>query len=354
MVQLDYIVDPSKIFTDYAYFSSISSSWLEHAARFANEMTWRLGLGAESVVIEAASNDGYLLKHFVAKGIPCLGIEPAANVAEAARTAGVPTETAFLDEACAEEIMARTGKPADLVVANNVLAHVPDVTGFARALARLLSPDGVLSIEVPHLLSLVDGVQFDTIYHEHYAYWSLLAVERLLARAGLSVFEVERLDTHGGSLRILAAKKARTASCRLNALRAEEAERGLDGAAFYEGFQPRVEDTLHSFRSWLAAKIATGRRIGAYGAAAKGNTFLNAARIRPDNIVGVADMAPSKQGRLLPGTRIPVLHPAELLAMMPHDIIILPWNIASEIENSLRSTGYRGGLWTAVPEMRQL
>ena len=324
MVQLDHIADPTEIFSDYAYFSSVSSSWVDHAARFAQEMTERLGLGAGSLVIEAASNDGYLLKHFVAKEIPCLGIEPAANVAEVARAGGVPTETAFLNEASAAEIVTRMGRSSDLVVANNVLAHVPDVTGFARALARLLAPDGVLSIEVPHLLSLVDGVQFNTIYHEHYAYWSLLSVERLLARAGLSVFD------------------------------AEEAERGLAEDAFYEQFQPRVEDTLQGFRAWLAANTDMGRRIGGCGAAAKGNTFLNAARVRASDLLAVADMAPSKQGRLLPGTRVPIVHTAELLAVAPDDIVILPWNIASEIVSSLRSAGYRGGLWTAVPEMRRL
>lgn len=354
MVQLDHIADPTEIFSDYAYFSSVSSSWVDHAARFAQEMTERLGLGAGSLVIEAASNDGYLLKNFVAKEIPCLGIEPAANVAEVARAAGVPTETTFLNEASAAEIVTRMGKSADLVVANNVLAHVPDVAGFARALARLLASDGVLSIEVPHLLSLVDGVQFDTIYHEHYAYWSLLSVERLLARAGLSVFDVERLETHGGSLRLFGGHAARPASARLSALRAEEAERGLAEDAFYEQFQPRVEDTLQGFRAWLAANTDMGRRIGGYGAAAKGNTFLNAARVRASDLLAVADMAPSKQGRLLPGTRVPIVHPAELLTMAPDDIVILPWNIASEIVNSLRSAGYRGGLWTAVPEMRRL
>lgn len=354
MVQLDHIVDPEEVFSDYAYFSSVSSSWVEHAARFAAEMTARLGLGADALVIEAASNDGYLLKHFVTAGIPCLGVEPAANVAEAARAAGVPTETAFLTGASAEAILSRTGRPADLVVANNVLAHVPDVTGFANGLARLLAPEGVLSIEAPHLLALVDGVQFDTIYHEHYGYWSLLSVEHLLARAGLTVFDVDHLKTHGGSLRILAGHAPRPASVRLSALRAEEVERGLAGDAFYEGFQPRVEDTLQGFRAWLAANTDMGRRIGAYGAAAKGTTFLNAARVRAGDLLAVADMAPSKQGRLLPGTRVPIVHPAELLAMAPDDILILPWNIAPEIVRSLRSAGYRGGLWTAVPEMRRL
>jgi SAM-dependent methyltransferase len=204
MVQLDHIVDATGIFRHYAYFSSASGSWLDHARRFSEEMTARLGLCSGSLVIEVASNDGYLLRNFVAAGIPCLGIEPATNVAAVAQEAGVPTEVTFLDPVMAAELVARKGR-ADLVVANNVLAHVPAVNGFVAALALLTSPEGVLSVEVPHLLRLVDGVQFDTIYHEHYAYWSLLAVERLFSRHGLKVFDVEHLPTHGGSLRILAS-----------------------------------------------------------------------------------------------------------------------------------------------------
>jgi SAM-dependent methyltransferase len=354
LVQLDHVLDPSGIFTDYAYFSSVSSSWVDHAAGFAHQMIARLGLGAESLVIEAASNDGYLLKHFVAKAVPCLGVEPAANVADVARKAGVPTETAFLTEQSAGKILARTGKPADLVVANNVLAHVPDIVDFARGLARLLSRGGVLSIEMPHLLSLVDGVQFDTIYHEHYSYWSLLSVEALLHKAGLRVFDVEKLPTHGGSLRVFACQDDRPDLAGLTALRAEEAARGLAEDAFYTGFQDRVAATLQGFTDWLALMAQQGHRIAAYGAAAKGNTFLNAAGVGPGDMMAVADMAASKQGRLLPGSRLPILPPDALLALAPDHIVILPWNIAPEIVTMLRDRGYRGGLWTAVPEMRQL
>ncbi|PTX42672.1 methyltransferase family protein [Gemmobacter caeni] len=353
MVQLDHVVDASAIFSDYAYFSSASASWLGHARAFCDTMTARLGLGPKSLVIEVASNDGYLLKNFVATGIPCLGIEPAANVAEVARAADVPTEVAFLTPETAGQLTARHGR-ADLVVANNVLAHVPDINGFVAGLALLLAPEGVLSVEVPHLLNLVDQVQFDTIYHEHYAYWSLLAVERLFARHGLQVFDVETLPTHGGSLRILASATVRPASPALLALRAEEAARGLDSDDFYRGFNARVRKVLQGFQAWLAAKTDMGRKVAAYGAAAKGNTFLNAARVRPKDLLAVADLSAAKQGRLLPGSHIPVIAPHELLAMGPDEILILPWNIAPEIVGQLRSAGFAGGLWTAVPEMRRL
>lgn len=353
MVQLDHLVDATGIFTDYAYFSSASTSWLTHAAAFCAAMTKRLALGPQSRVIEVASNDGYLLRNFVAAGIPCLGIEPAANVAAVAQAAGVPTEVAFLNPASAAAIVERHG-PADLVVANNVLAHVPDINGFVAGLALLLGPQGVLSVECPHLLNLVDQVQFDTIYHEHYSYWSLLAVERLFARHGLQVFDVEHLPTHGGSLRVLATRSQRAPSDALIALRLTEAQRGLDDDAFYQGFAVRVEKVVQGFQAWLAAKIDMGRKVAAYGAAAKGNTFLNAALVRRGDVMAVADMSPAKQGRLLPGSHVPVVAPQALLAMQPDDILILPWNIAPEIVGQLRAAGFEGGLWTAVPQMRRL
>jgi hypothetical protein len=235
-----------------------------------------------------------------------------------------------------------------------VLAHVPDINGFVAGLAMLTAPAGVLSVEAPHLLNLVDQVQFDTIYHEHYAYWSLLAAERLFARHGLHVFDVEHLPTHGGSLRMLASPLPRPASGELRALRQQEAERGLEKDEFYLGFNARVADVLQGFRAWLAARIDMGRKVAAYGAAAKGNTFLNAARIRADAIMAVADLSPAKQGRLLPGSHIPVVTPHDLLALRPDDILILPWNIAPEITAQLRGAGFAGGIWTAIPEMRRL
>jgi hypothetical protein len=346
-------VDAEGIFSDYAYFSSASASWLDHAARFAAEVTPRLGLDAGSFVVEVASNDGYLLRNFVAAGIPCLGIEPAANVAEVARAAGVPTETFFLGEATARDLVARRG-PADLVAANNVFAHVPAINDFTAGLAVLAGPLGVVSIEQPHLVRMVEGVQFDTIYHEHYAYWSLLAMERILAQHGLRVFDVERLATHGGSIRVLASAADRGASAMLAEVRAEEAACGLDKDRFYAGFEARVRITLGDFRAWLWQARVARRRIGAYGAAAKGNTFLNAAGVTAEDIVAVGDRSPMKQGRLLPGSHIPVVTPDALLAMPLDDILVLPWNIGAEVAAQLRAGGFRGRILTAVPEMREI
>jgi SAM-dependent methyltransferase len=353
LVQLDTDVDCSDIFSgDYAYFSSASASWLQHARRFCEAMTERLRLGDRSFVVELASNDGYLLRNFVATGIPCLGIEPAASVAEAAIAAGVPTEMRFFGLDAARDIAGRRGH-ADLIVANNVLAHVPDINDFVAGMAHLAGAGGVVSVEAPHLVRLVEGAQFDTIYHEHYAYWSLLAMERVFARHGLRVFDVERLSTHGGSLRVLASAADRGASDTLRAVRAEEAALGLDGDGFYLGFDVKVRGVLARFRAWLAEAKAQGRRIGAYGAAAKGNTFLNAAGVTAADIVAVADRSPVKQGRLLPGSRIPVVTPDALLGFALDDILILPWNIAPEIAGNLRQGGFRGRIVTAVPEIRE-
>lgn len=352
LVQLDTVVDETGIFSDYAYFSSTSATWLAHAARFCTETTRRLGLGMGSFVVEVASNDGYLLRNFVAAGIPCLGIEPAANIAAVARATGVPTETHFFGRAVAAEILAaRGGRPADLVIANNVLAHVPDLDDFVGGLAWLAGETGVVSIEAPHLVALVDGVQFDTIYHEHYAYWSLLSMERALARDGLFAFDVERLPTHGGSLRVLAAAKQVEPSAELLALRAEEVARGLHGDAFYNGFDARVREVVAGLRAWVSAMRAEGRRIGAYGAAAKGNTLLNAAGVTAVEILAVADRSPAKQGKLLPGSHIPVVTPEALLALRPDDILILPWNIAEEVAQQLAASGYHGRMVTAVPRL---
>jgi SAM-dependent methyltransferase len=354
MVQLDVVVDAQGIFSDYAYFSSTSESWLEHARRYSSEMMRRLGLNGRSLVIEAASNDGYLLRNFVAAGVPCLGVEPSANIARVARASGVPTETTFLGADSADDLLTRLGRHADLVIANNVLAHVPDVNDFVAGLARLAGPQGMVSIEAPHLPRMVEGVQFDTIYHEHYAYWSFLAMERLLARHGLHVAQVEELPTHGGSLRVLArARVAAFAPESALALRDLEQCLGLGGDAFYRGFDERVRLVLDDFRDWMSRSRAQGRRVAAYGAAAKGNTFLNAAGVDARAILAVADRNPAKQGRLLPGSHIPVVSPEKLLALAPDDILILPWNIAHEIAKSLRGAGFRGRLLTAVPRMEE-
>jgi len=353
LVQLDTVVDAEEIFSDYAYFSSASSSFLDHAARYAREMTARFALRHDSFVVEVASNDGYLLRNFVAAGIPCLGIEPAANIAAVARDAGVPTDSRFFGEAVAKDIVAQH-RHADLVAANNVLAHVPDVNDFVAGLAVLAGARGVVTIEAPHLVRLVEGVQFDTIYHEHYAYWSLLPMARLLARHGLRVFDVERLAVHGGSLRLFASAAGHPASAALRAVEAEEASLGLAGDAYYQGFDARARATLAEFTAWLRAARDAGRRIGAYGAAAKGNTFLNAAGVTAADIVAVADRSLAKQGRLLPGSRIPVVTPEALLAMPLDDILVLPWNIGAEIAGQLRAAGFRGRLLAAVPGMHEL
>lgn len=349
LVQLDHIVDPAQIFTDYAYFSSASSSFCDHAARYCSEMTARLGLNGQSFVVEVAANDGYLLRNFVALGVPCLGVEPAGNVAQRAIAAGVPMLHGFWTVQTAAQVVAQHG-PADLIIANNVLAHVPDINGFVAALALALAQDGVLTIEAPQIMAMVDQGQFDTIYHEHYSYWSLLALEPVLARHGLTVFDIAPLATHGGSMRVFAAKAPRAASDALRDWRRAEAACGLQDDAFYTGFQDNTAAIVAQFRAWLAARA--GRRIAAYGAAAKGNTFLNAAGVGAGDLLAVADLSPAKQGRLLPGSHIPVLSPAAMLAQAPDDVLILPWNIAPEITQQLRAAGYDGGLWTALPQMR--
>jgi len=350
LVQLDVTVDAAGVFGDYAYFSSMSSSWVAHAAAFCAASTSRLQIGPSSWVVEAASNDGYLLRHFVERGVECLGIEPAANVAHAARAAGVPTVADFLTPDLAQALVARKGRTADLVVANNVIAHVPDIVGFVRALAILVGNRGVVSIECPHLLRLIEGVQFDTIYHEHYFYWSLHALERLLAGAGLAVFDVERLPTHGGSLRVFAAA-SRPALPSVDEVRRQESERGVAGDELYRGFEPRAREVIDGFRRWLDRCSASGRRVAAYGAAAKGNTLLNAAAASAADLLAVADRAEAKQGRLLPGSHVPIVSPEALLDLKPDAIVILPWNIRAEVEGWLRDAGYTGETWTAVPSM---
>ncbi len=357
LVQLDHVVDATEIFSDYAYFSSFSSTWLAHAAAFARSAIARHRLTADSFVVEVASNDGYLLRNFVAAGIPCLGVEPAANVAAAAMAADVPTQVAFFGRDCAAQIVRGRGH-ADLIVANNVLAHVPDVNDFVGGLADLAGPRGTISIEVPHVLALIEQTQFDTIYHEHYAYWSLYAMQHLLVRHGLQVYAVKRLPTHGGSLRVMASAAPQAGMQDpedLAMVQAQEAAAGLDTPRPYRGFEPKVRSVIDGFRIWLDQALRAGRRVAAYGAAAKGNTFLNASGVTHDAIEAVADRSPAKQGRLLPGSRIPVVSPEALLARRPDDVLILPWNLANEIAGELRAVPDRGGrLLVAVPEMRQV
>jgi SAM-dependent methyltransferase len=357
LVQVEAVTPPEDIFGEYAYFSSYSSSWVAHAKRFCEDATRRFGLSASSLVVEVASNDGYLLRHFLAAGIGVLGIEPAANVAEAAKALGIPVEVRFFGRAAAADLVA-AGRAADLVVANNVLAHVPDLNDFVAGLARVLKPAGVLSVEFPHLLNLVREVQFDTIYHEHYCYFSLLAVERAFARHGLRVFDVETLPTHGGSLRVLACRAdgaPRAEEPGLARVRAAERAAGLDRVEAYAGFQAKVDAVRDALLAFLRRARAEGRKVAAYGAAAKGNTLLNYCGIGIDLVEYVVDLNPHKQGRLLPGSRLPVHAPSRLAETRPDYVLVLPWNIAAEITSSMAHVrGWGGRFVVAVPTTRLL
>lgn len=355
LVQADDAVPADHIFdADYAYFSSYSTSWVEHARRYAAAMAERFNLGPESLVVEVASNDGYLLKHFVEMDVPVLGVEPTANTAQAAVDAGVRTEVAFFGEATGRRLAAR-GDRADLMAANNVLAHVPDIGDFVAGFREVLKEEGVLTFEFPHLLNLIEKVQFDTIYHEHYSYLSLLAVEQVLRAKGLRPFDVERLPTHGGSLRLfcchMGAGHAETEA--LAALRAEEHAARLDSLDGYAGFAPRVAAVRDSFRAFLAAEKAAGRRVCAYGAAAKGNTFLNYCGTTTADIEAVFDASLAKQGRFLPGSHLPILSPTAVDELKPDDLIILPWNLKDEIMGQMaRIKDWGGRFVTASPETK--
>jgi hypothetical protein len=356
LVQTDTTVPPETIFSDYVYFSSYSNAWLAHAKTYSDAMITRFGLGAHSRVIEVASNDGYLLKNFVARSIPCLGIEPAANVAEVARAAGVPTETVFLGETTARRAVAEGG-PANLVVANNVLAHVPAINDFVAGLRELLADDGVLTVECPHLVRLIAGVQFDTIYHEHFFYFSLAAIERVFAAHGLRLFDVEQLPTHGGSLRIYAeladGKTPRGASERLGALRALERDVGVQRRDYYDGFARRVASTIVSIRSFLAEACSRKKTVVAYGAAAKGNTLLNVCAVTSDDIAYAVDRNPHKQGLLLPGTHLPVYAPEKIAETRPDYVLILAWNLKDEITRQTTHISQWGGQFAIpIPELQ--
>lgn len=345
LVQVDAAAPPEAIFdADYAYFSAYSASWVEHARRYADAMIERLGLGPESLVVEVASNDGYLLQHFLARDIPVLGIEPAANTARAARARGVPTEIVFFNAGTGLDLAAR-GMRADLMAANNVLAHTPDISGFVAGFPHVLKPEGVLTFEFPHLLNLIEKVQFDTIYHEHFSYLSLLAAEQVLLANGLRAFDVERLSTHGGSLRLFVCHSGsgREETEALRELRALEAAAELDRIETYEGFKPRVEAVRASFRAFLSAAKAGARRVAAYGAAAKGVTFLNYCGATAQDIMAAFDANPAKQGRLLPGSHIPILPPSQLRSVRPDYVLILPWNLKDEIVDQIGYIAEWGG-----------
>lgn len=354
LVQTEDFAAAEELFSpDYAYFSSTSRGWLAHAAAYCDEVTARLGLGPDSHVVEVASNDGYLLRNFVEAGIPCLGIEPTDSTAEAAEALGIPVLRAFFGEALGRNL-ATQGRQADLIAGNNVYAHVPDINDFTRGLATLLKPEGVVTLEFPHLMRLVEHGQFDTVYHEHFSYLSLGTVTHIFARAGLRIFDVQELPTHGGSLRIwgclAGASHPQTAA--VAALAAEEAARGMEAETFYRGFQARAERIKDDLLRFLLRARAEGARVAGYGAAAKGNTLLNFAGVRPDLLPFVCDAAPAKQGRFLPGSRIPVRAPGTLFDSPPDYVLILPWNIAEEIMETLSPLRAHGTRFvTAVPEL---
>ncbi|MDP9812737.1 2-polyprenyl-3-methyl-5-hydroxy-6-metoxy-1,4-benzoquinol methylase [Rhizobium tibeticum] len=357
LVQTTENVPADEIFNaDYAYLSSFSTSWLEHAKRYAEMMTERFGLSAASTVVEVASNDGYLLQYFAAKDIQVLGVEPAANAAKIAESRGVATKVAFFGRQTAQALV-EGGVRADVTAANNVLAHVPDIADFVSGFAILLKPDGVSTFEFPHLLTMIDGIQFDTIYHEHYSYMSLLAVERIFGACGLKVFDVEEIPTHGGSLRVFVQKAegARAVTDRLLALRAKEEAFGLKEMATYERFGTRIEGVCEAFKAFLRQAKVAGKTVAAYGAAAKGNTFLNVCRVNADDIVFVVDRSDIKQGKLLPGSHIPVYAPSHIEAAKPDYLVILPWNLTEEIVKSndyIRA--WDGRFVVAIPTLRIL
>ena len=354
LVQVDAHVNPREIFSHYAYFSSYADAWVEHARQYANSMISRLGLGSKSMVVEVASNDGYLLQHFLAAGIPVLGIEPALNVANAARARNVHTRVAFFDLETASE-MAREGISADLMVANNVLAHVPDIAEFVGAFPIVLAQEGVVTFEFPHLLNLIREIQFDTIYHEHFSYLSLLVVEKVLTSAGLRAFDVDQLATHGGSLRVYACRTSAShgETEALKQMRQTEREAKLDQLSTYNGFAGKVESVKRSFQEFLACARAERKTVAAYGAAAKGNTFLNVCRLGSCDIASVFDRSKAKQGLLLPGSHIPIRPPEAIYEMKPDYLVILPWNLRKEIAQQMAFISeWRGKFVTAVPTVR--
>jgi len=354
LVQVDDVVPAHEIFNkDYAYFSSFSESWLRHCESFAKAATDRYALDANSLVIEIASNDGYLLQYFKAAGIRVLGVEPTANTAAAAIAKGIPTRVDFFGEALARKMAAEGIRP-NLICSANVLAHVPDIRDFVTGVKTMLAGDAIYTVEFPQLLSLIANAQFDTIYHEHFSYLSLYSTERVMRAVGLRVFDVETLDTHGGSLRVHACLEdaVHEEAPRVAEQRRREAAAGLDRLAGYEGFEVKVRAIRDGLLAFLADAQRTGRKVAAYGAAAKGNTLLNYCGIGDDQIAYVVDKNPAKQNKLLPGSHIPVRPVEALYEERPDDLLILPWNIKDEILDqlaNLRAAGTR--FHVAVPEM---
>ena len=357
LVQLEELVAPDEIFTEYAYFSSYSDSWVAHARDYVESVVERFGLDGKSQVIELASNDGYLLQHVVERGIPALGVEPAANVAEAARERGIETVVEFFGRELASRLV-REGRQADLLVANNVFAHVPDLNDFTAGMKLVLAPQGVVTIEFPHIARLIEQNQFDTIYHEHFSYFSFLTARSVLAAHGLEVFDVDELASHGGSLRVYAQQDesgGRPVSERVTDLAQRERELDLDRLEGYEPFAQRVVETKWRLVEFLIECRRAGKRVAGYGAPGKGNTLLNYCGIRTDLLEFTVDRNPYKQGQFLPGTRIPIRHPEALEQARPDFILILPWNLTDEIVAQLSDVREWGGRFVvAIPEVRVL
>ena len=345
LVQLEQFECPEKIFGEYAYFSSYSESWLNHAREYAEQMTARFHLDQRSLVVEVASNDGYLLQYFQAKGIPVLGVEPAQNVAKAAEKKGVPTLTKFFGTHAAQELEA-AGQQADLIVCNNVLAHVPDLKDFVAGLKLVLKPRGIVTVEVPHLLRLIKENQFDTIYHEHFSYFSFCTAEEIFHKHGLEVFDVEEIPTHGGSLRLYACHaegNSRPSHSRVSRLRQREIAAGIHNLETYLCFGERVRETKRALLEFLINVKRAGKSVVGYGAPAKGNTLLNYCGIGRDFLDYTTDVSPHKQGHFLPGTHIPIHHPDMIRRTRPDYILILPWNLRDEILEQLADVRRRGG-----------
>jgi hypothetical protein len=355
LVQLEAYVSREDIFTEYAYFSSYSTTWLNHAQAYTEKMIERFGLDASSHVVEVASNDGYLLQYFVQKNIPVLGIEPAANVAVAAEKVGVPTLVEFFGRDCAHRLAAQ-GKQADLIAGNNVLAQVPDINDFVGGLKILLKPQGVITIEFPHLMRLVAENQFDTIYHEHFSYFSFITAEKIFAAHSMTLFDVEELPTHGGSLRIYARHtedETKPVTGRALELRAREEQAGIMDLAYYAGFDEQVKETKRKLLEFLIEAKRAGKKIVGYGAPGKGNTLLNYCGIRTDFLDFTVDRNPYKQGKFLPGTHIPIYHPDRVREARPDYLFILPWNFKEEIMVQNAFIREWGGQFVApIPEVK--
>jgi SAM-dependent methyltransferase len=356
LAQTEDFAQENELFdAEYAYFSGFSSSWLAHSERYVADMVVRFNLTDDSHVVEVAANDGYLLQYVKARNIPCTGVEPTASTAAAARAKGIAIVEDFFGVRLAQELAAQ-GKQADLTAANNVLAHVPDINDFVAGFATLLKPQGVATFEFPHLLKLVAENQFDTIYHEHFSYLSLTAVNRIFSANGLTVFDVEEHPTHGGSLRVFAQRSdtgQQPCSLRVDELLQREAQTGMLNADYYTGFQTKTDQVKNDFLTFLLEAKRLGKTVAAYGAAAKGNTLMNYAGIRPDLISFVVDRNPAKQGKTMPGSRIPIVEESRLQQEKPDYVVILPWNLKAEVMQQLEYIkAWEGRFVTAVPELR--